>query len=36
MRVLAFNETIDAKIQAAAGATECFSTMKELEGLLGL
>ncbi|MFQ3187494.1 HAD family hydrolase [Marinomonas primoryensis] len=36
MRVLAFSETIDAKIQAAAGATECFSTMKELEGLLGL
>ena len=36
MRVLAFSETIDAKIQAAAGATECFIAMEELEGLLGL
>lgn len=36
MRVLAFSETLDAKMQAAAGATECFKTMKELEGLLGL
>jgi len=36
MRVLAFSETLDAKMQMAAGATECFSTMKELEGLLGL
>jgi len=36
MRVLAFSETIDATIQAAAGATECFNTMEELEGLLGL
>jgi len=36
MRVLAFSETLDAKMQMAAGATECFNTMKELEGLLGL
>lgn len=36
MRVLAFSETIDAKIQIAAGATDCFNTMKELEALLDL
>lgn len=36
MRVLAFSETLDEKMQKAAGATECFNTMKELEGLLGL
>ena len=36
MRVLAFSETLDEKLQRAAGATECFKTMKELEGLLGL
>lgn len=36
MRVLAFSETLDEKLQMAAGATECFKTMKELEGLLGL
>lgn len=36
MRVLAFSETLDAGMQLAAGATECFKTMKELEGLLGL
>ena len=36
MRVLAFSETLDANMQTAAGATECFHTMKELEGLLGI
>ncbi|NLQ18620.1 HAD family hydrolase [Marinomonas sp. M1K-6] len=36
MRVLAFSETLDEKMQTAAGATECFKTMKQLEGLLGL
>lgn len=36
MRVLAFSETLDANMQMAAGATRCFKTMKELEGLLGL
>lgn len=36
MRVLAFSETLDEKMQTAAGATECFKSMKELEGLLGL
>ena len=36
MRVLAFSETLDAKMQLAAGATECFKTMKELEGLLDI
>ncbi|MCW8357078.1 HAD family phosphatase [Marinomonas pontica] len=36
MRVLAFSETLDENMQMAAGATRCFKTMKELEGLLGL
>ncbi|NVK73745.1 HAD family phosphatase [Marinomonas sp. CT5] len=36
MRVLAFSETLDSEMQTAAGATECFNTMKELEALLGL
>lgn len=36
MRVLAFSETLDAKLQAKAGATQSFATMKELETLLGL
>ena len=36
MRVLAFSETLDAGMQTAAGATQCFNTMKELEGLLGI
>lgn len=36
MRVLAFSETLDENMQMAAGATRCFKTLKELEGLLGL
>ncbi|PYF84530.1 MULTISPECIES: HAD family phosphatase [Marinomonas] len=36
MRVLAYSETLDAQMQTAAGATQCFKTMKELEGLLGI
>ncbi|TYL48141.1 HAD family hydrolase [Marinomonas sp. IMCC 4694] len=36
MTVLAFCETLNKNIQLAAGATQCFDTMEELEGLLGL
>lgn len=36
MRVFAFSESVPAELQLAAGATEVFNSMKELEGLLGL
>jgi len=36
MRVLAYSGAFDEALQTAAGATACFKTMRELEGLLGL
>jgi len=36
MTVFAYNEVIDAETQKAAGATESFSSMEELERLLGI
>jgi HAD superfamily hydrolase (TIGR01509 family) len=36
MRVLAYSGEINKEMQAAAGATACFDSMKDLEVLLGL
>lgn len=36
MRVLAYSTVFSEASQTAAGATACFKTMQELEGLLGL
>ncbi|BFM48543.1 HAD family phosphatase [Marinomonas sp. THO17] len=36
MRVFAFSETVPADLQLAAGATEVFDTMQQLEALLNL
>ena len=36
MRVFAFSETVPADLQLAAGATEVFDNMKQLEALLNL
>jgi HAD superfamily hydrolase (TIGR01509 family) len=36
MRVLAYSGAFNETSQTAAGATACFKTMQELEGLLGL
>ncbi|ETX09828.1 haloacid dehalogenase [Marinomonas ushuaiensis DSM 15871] len=36
MRVLAYSDAFDKALQTTAGATACFKSMQELEGLLGL